>query len=394
MSKTVLVINAGSSSIKFQLLNNDNYAVIASGICERIFIDGKFVIKFKQQKTELDIPMANHEQAINYMIKYFIEHGIIHDITDILGVGHRVVHGSKHINKAEIINADIITKIADASKLAPLHNQPELDVIKIAMQAFKNAVHVVVVDTAFHTTIPEHNSRYAVPKEWETKYDVKRYGAHGTSYQYVTLEMQKILNKPQPNLIVCHLGNGASICAIKNGQSYNTSMGLTPLEGLIMGTRSGDIDPAVVSYVANQAKIDHNAVTEALNKQSGMKALTNGLTDFRDVMVNLTKPEIKLAFQIYTQRISSYIVRYLNDLQNHCDAIVFTAGIGENIAVLRQAVIEQIYLKKITIDQTLNTTHYDEYAKISTPQSEIAVYVMHTNEELMIAREVKRLGKF
>lgn len=386
----ILVINGGSSSIKFQLLNADDYSVITTGICERIYVDGNFVIKYQDKKVEIQTPMSNHEQAIDYMIKYFIDHKIINGVSDIIGVGHRIVHGGKLMTESKIIDDLIIKQIDDVSKLAPLHNKPELEVIKVAMKFFNESTHVAVYDTSFHATIPSVNARYAIQKVWEEKYDVKRYGAHGTSHQYITIEMAKILKIPHPNLIVCHIGNGASICCVKQGKSYNTTMGLTPLEGLIMGTRSGDIDPSIVSYIANEAKIPHQEVTNQLNKQSGMLALT-GFSDFRDITSRLNDPVVKEGFDMYIKRVSDYIVKYLNELEGKCDAIIFTAGVGENTPVIRQAIIDRIHLMKITIDNQQNNTAYEQYIKISTTQSPVAVYAMRTNEELMIAREVNRL---
>ncbi|MGL4950755.1 MAG: acetate kinase [Mycoplasma sp.] len=393
MSKKLLIINGGSSSIKYQLLENEDYSLIASGICERIFVDGTFVISYKGEKKELKPNLPNHDTAIEFMLKYFVENKIIENIDDIIGVGHRVVHGGKLMTESKIIDDKIIEQIDIVSKLAPLHNKPELDVIKVAKKAFKNAHHVAVYDTSFHSTIPDINSRYAVPSEWETKYDVKRYGMHGTSHHFIKEEMEKILNKKNPNIIVCHIGNGASICAIKEGKSFNTSMGLTPLEGLIMGTRSGDIDPAIVSYIANQSGLSHNDVTSKLNKESGMFALTNGYSDFRDILARISDPIFKSAFEMYCQKVTNYIVRYLNDLENKCDAIVFTAGVGENVFAVREEVIKRIHLVNIKLDLNKNKESYEEYNKLSTNDSQVPVYAVRTNEELMIAREIKRLTK-
>ncbi|MGL4948380.1 MAG: acetate kinase [Mycoplasma sp.] len=392
MSKKLLIINGGSSSIKFQVLENDSLELIASGICERIFVDGVFTIKHLGKKSEIKTSMKNHDEAIEFMLNYFIENKIINDKQDIIGVGHRVVHGGKLITDSKIIDQEVISQIDEVSKLAPLHNGPELDVIKVAMKAFSSAVHAAVFDTSFHSTIPTINSKYAIPAEWEEKHDVKRYGMHGTSHKFITLEMSKILNKENPNLIICHIGNGASICAVKDGKSFNTSMGLTPLEGLVMGTRCGDIDPAIVSYMANQTGLTHNQITEKLNKESGLFALTNGLSDFRDIAQKINEPLVQEGFSIYCQKIVNYIVRYLNDLENKCDAIVFTAGVGENASIVRQRVADRMFVAKIELDNEKNTGGYEDYIKLSKSNSDIAVYAVRTNEELMIAKEVKRLG--
>lgn len=391
-NEMILVINGGSSSIKFQLLDAHSLTLITTGICERIFIDGVFNIKYHDETKTINTQMLDHTQAINFMMNYFIENKIINNKNDIVGVGHRVVHGGNLLLESKIIDDAIVNQIDLVSKLAPLHNKPELDVIKVASDIFNNAKHIAVFDTSFHSTIPNVNARYAIPSKWEEDYNIKRYGAHGTSHHYITLEMQKILNKKTVNLIICHIGNGASICAVKNSKSINTSMGLTPLEGLIMGTRTGDIDASIVSYVAEQANLSHQEVTSMLNKNSGMQALT-GYSDFRDICSKLNEPKIRIGFDMYTKRITNYIVRYLNDLENECDAIVFTAGVGENTPILRDEIIKNIFLRKLEIDPKMNDERYDKYKKISTINSSIPVYCVRTNEEYMIAQEVKRLLK-
>lgn len=390
MSKKILVINGGSSSIKYQLLQYDNFELITSGICERIFVDGNFVNKTGENKQVIKTEMKNHDQAFTFMIDFFIKNKLIHDINEIVGVGHRIVHGGLNMKKAMIIDDAVAKEIDYCSRFAPLHNGPELQVIQSAQKIFNKALHVAVFDTSFHTTIPAINHRYAIPEEWWKKYGVQRYGAHGTSVQYVTKQMQKILNKEKVNLIVCHLGNGASVTAVKDAKSYNTSMGLTPLEGLVMGTRSGDLDPAVLNYVSLQTNKSLAEITNDLNKSSGMLGLT-GMSDFRDIEDNLDNPKIKIGFDIYIKRVVDYIVRYINDLENNVDAIVFCAGVGENSPIIRKEIISKIKISNLKIDNSLNESKVNGYMLISSKDSQIPLYVVNTNEELMIAQEVKKL---
>lgn len=390
MSNKILIINGGSSSIKYQLMEAKDFKLITSGICERIFVDGNFVNKTGNKKIEIKTKMKNHNEAFEFMVNFFIDNGLIQNIDEIIGVGHRVVHGGSKIKDSEVINKNVISIIKECIKFAPLHNEPELEVINVSMQKFKKATHVAVFDTSFHNTIPLENKRYAVPKEWEEKYGVIRYGMHGTSYKYITQEMSKILNNKKPNLIICHLGNGCSICSVKNGKSFNTSMGLTPLEGLIMGTRSGDIDPSIIEYICLQTKKDVVSVTSHLNKKSGMMGMI-GMSDYRDIIKNLKKPDVAMAFKIVVNRIAYYILRYYNELEGKCDGLVFTAGIGENTPLVRQAIVDAIKIVKLKLDNKKNNSKFEGHKLISLPSSEVKIYVMSTNEELMIAKEVKRL---
>ncbi len=389
MSSKILVINGGSSSIKFQLMESESYTVLTSGICERIFVDGRFVCKWNGQKVEIDTPMPEHGTAFDFMINFFIEHKIIQNKDEIKGLGHRIVHGGATMDEAKVINDKIENVILDCAKFAPLHNEPELTVIRTAKKIFNHAVHVAVFDTSFHTTIPNVNKRYAIPKQWEEEFGVIRYGAHGTSHKYITQIMEKELNKKPVNIIVCHLGNGASICAVKDSKSHNVSMGLTPLEGLVMGTRSGDIDPSVVQYIAKSTGQSVEEITSDLNRKSGMFGLC-GYSDFRDVFAHINEPKVKEAADIYCKRISNYLVRYINDLDGKCDAIVFTAGIGENNPKIREWACDGVKILDLKIDQNINEKPFENIAKISKKESKIPIYVASTNEELMIAQEVKR----
>lgn len=392
MNKDILVINAGSSSLKFRLYNFEIQEK-SSGICERIGVDGFFKIEYldnsnKMTKFETTADFKNHENAIDFLLSKFQELKIVTNINEIAGIGHRIVQGGP-LSESSLVNDKIINVIEDYIKLAPLHNKPELDVLKILINKIPQAKNVAVFDTSFHSTIPKINSTYAVPEEWISKHSVKKYGFHGTSYRYINERMQKILNKDEPlNLIVCHLGNGASVCCIKDGKSFDTTMGLTPLAGLIMGTRSGDVDSSIVDYISTQENISSKKVTDILNKESGLKALC-GSTDFRDITKNMnTDNKCKFAIEIFAQRIANYIAIYKNMLSEKVDAIVFTGGIGENSIVAKSEICKKVH--DIKIDENLLEKQVDEYSKISSNNSKYNVYVVRTNEEVKIAQDTKK----
>jgi acetate kinase len=324
----ILVINAGSSSIKFKLFHVHNLAVIASGLCERIFIDGSFKLSYGDQTFTASTPMPNHTKAIEYMLQQLTSLKIITDLKQIVGVGHRVVQGGE-FNNSVIIDQTVKARIKQLIPIAPLHNAPELAVIEVFDKLLPHAKPVASFDTTFHTTMPPINYTYAIEQNTAKKYQIRRYGYHGNSYRYINQYMTSLLSKT-PNLIVCHLGNGASMCAIKDGKSFITSMGLTPLEGLIMGTRCGDIDPSIILYLIRQG-LDVQAVDDIVNKQSGVKGLT-GSVDMRDLQKQCEQnnPMAKFTIDLYASKVAEYIVRYANLLANKIDAIVFTAGVGEN----------------------------------------------------------------
>lgn len=276
------------------------------------------------------------------------------------------------------------------AKLAPLHNKPEGDVIEVVQELIPSAKNVAVFDTTFHTSMPEVSWAYAIPSEWKEKHLVRRYGYHGTSYRYVTQRFEELLNKKTVNLIVCHLGNGASLAAIKDSKSINTSMGFTPLEGLVMGTRSGDIDPSVIQYIAKQTNQSMDDLINALNKKSGLQGLCN-YADMRDVEKNL--PATQTTLDIYTQRVADYIVKYANQIQAPIDGLVFTAGVGENSKLVVQEVVKKLYLLKASLDPKAFDNKYSDYRKLSDANSELNVYQVRTNEEIMIMRDVIRLSK-
>ncbi len=393
----ILVVNAGSSSIKFRLYSESNLVEIASALCERIEIDGLFKISYqtndKLEKFEEKTNFSSHEVAIDYCLKKLVDLKIVSNLNEITGVGHRVVQGGE-ISQSSLIDAKVLAEIEKCIKLAPLHNKPELEVIKIINKKIPNSKPVAVFDTSFHTTIPKLNNYYPIPKKWVDSFKIKKYGFHGTSYRYIYEKMESIIKKGRPlNLIVCHLGNGASICCIKNGKSFDTTMGFTPMAGLIMGTRCGDIDPSIADYLINQEKNSATAVFNSYNKESGLKAIC-GSSDFRDINANvLPGNEFEFARDIFAQKVANTISVYLNHLENKIDGIVFTGGIGENDDIVRNIICKKIFVKKISVNASKNKLKYDDYKKISGLFSPVKVYAVRTNEELKIAQDTKSFIK-
>lgn len=392
MSKSILVINAGSSSLKFKLYDW-NMAELVSGICERIGIDGFFKIEYKSnhetKKYEGNADFQNHDLAIDYLFNKLVELKIVDNLEDIVGVGHRIVQGGS-LSESSLVDDKILKIIEDCITLAPLHNKPEADVLKIVMNKIPNTKNVAVFDTSFHTSIPKINSYYAIPKEWIENYGIKKYGFHGTSYRYITEKMHDILNINRPlNLIICHLGNGASVCCVKEDKSFDTTMGLTPLCGLIMGTRSGDIDPSVFDLVAKETGMSAAEIFNKLNKESGLKSIC-GSSDFRDIESN-TQPgnDYEFATEIFVQGIVNYIAMYKNMLEDKVDGIVFTGGIGENVWNVRKQICQKI--KGLDLNPSINETRVGEWARISQPLSRHKVFVVRTNEELKIAQDTQKI---
>ncbi|WP_342263626.1 acetate kinase [Spiroplasma endosymbiont of Clivina fossor] len=397
LKKKILVINAGSSSIKFQLYEitaNKEFNPICKGLAERIFVDGKTTIKYNNNEFVSDTPLSNHNVAAEVILELLKSQNVIQNFNEIIAVGHRIVHGGEKIKESVIVNDDITKIIAENIKLAPLHNPAGLSTLK-AFQAVANCPHIAVFDTTFHTTMPKINYIYPVPYNWYTDYNVRRYGFHGISYHYIINKLSLILNKPVSNInaIVCHLGNGASICAIKNGKSYNTSMGFTPLAGLMMGSRSGDIDPAIHQYIAEQLNLDIVGVVNKLNNESGLLGISQISSDTREVSRVAKDGNIQAQFtlELYAKRVVDYITQYQNDLDNKVDAIVFTAGIGENSALIREMIIKNIKTMALDYNRGKNSQSYDDYLQISNDLSSVAIYAIRTNEELMICEETYRL---
>lgn len=390
----VLVLNCGSSSLKYQLIDMTNENVLASGLCERIGIDGR--LKHKGKETyEVEATMNNHTDAIKMVIDALLDskHGVISDIKEINAVGHRVVHGGEYFTKSVVVTDEVIKAIEDCIALAPLHNPANLMGIKACEDLIPGISQVVVFDTAFHQTMPEKAYLYGIPYELYEKYKIRRYGFHGTSHKYVSERAANLLGKDIKDLkiITCHLGNGGSVAAIDGGKSVDTSMGFTPLEGLIMGTRCGDIDPAVVSFIMEKEGLDNKQVDELMNKKSGVLGLSGVSSDFRDIETAASQgnKRAQIALDSFHYKVAKYIGEYTSTL-NGIDAIVFTAGLGENSKSSRQEICNYLKWLGIEIDEEKNSKRGEEI-EITTPSSKVKVLVIPTNEELVIARDTKEL---
>lgn len=395
----ILVINCGSSSLKFQLINSDSEEVLAKGLCERIGIEGSRLVYQPEggEKEVTTAPMPNHTHAVRMVLDALVNEntGVIKSLDEVGAVGHRIVHGGEKFAGSTIITDEVIEAIKECNDLAPLHNPANLIGIDACREHMPDTPMVGVFDTAFHQTMPEKAFIYGLPYEYYEKYKVRRYGFHGTSHSYVSKRAAEILNKPYDSLktIVCHLGNGASICAVKNGVSVDTSMGLTPLEGLIMGTRSGDIDPAIMEFIAEKEDMNINEVMDVLNKKSGVFGVTGTTSDFRDIMDAKERGDkrAELALDVFSYRVVKYIGAYTAAM-NGVDTIVFTAGLGENNGYVREKICESLGYLGIKIDKVQNDKKEDEKI-ISTTDSKVKVMVIATNEELKIARETLELIK-
>lgn len=397
--KKVMAVNAGSSSLKFQLLLMPEETVIVEGIVERIgFEDAGFTIKYQGQKEKKVLPVADHGEAVKIVLDTLISKGIVKSLEEISGVGHRVLHCGDRYADSVIIDDEVIDVIDSVSDLGPLHNPANLIGIKAFMKALPGVIEVAVFDTSFHLTMPEEAYMYAVPYHWYEKYGVRRYGFHGTSHRYVSHEAARFLGKPIEDLriITVHLGNGCSLAAVKNGKVVDTSMGLTPLEGLPMGTRSGSIDPAIIGFIADKEGLTAQEVINKLNYESGYLGISGISSDARDLRKAVEEENhhlANLAIQIQNKRIVDYIASYYVYMGG-AEAIVFTAGIGERSPETREEVCER--LKEalgVEIDKQKNIETWGIEGEISTPNSKIKVLVIPTNEELLIARDVVRLAK-
>lgn len=393
----VLVINCGSSSLKFQLINSETEGVLAKGLCERIGIDGSLTYQpAGKEKVTTEKPMPTHTEAIQFVIDALTdaETGVVKSLEEINAVGHRVVHGGEKFANSVVITDEVISAIEECNDLAPLHNPANLIGINACAKLMPNTPMVAVFDTAFHQTMPEAAYMYGLPYEYYEKYKVRRYGFHGTSHSFVSKRVAELLEKPYEELktVVCHLGNGASVCAVKNGKSVDTSMGLTPLEGLVMGTRSGDIDPAILEFIAKKENLDIAGLMNVLNKKSGVFGLSDNLSsDFRDLTAGAADGNrpAQIALDVFCYRVAKYVGSYTAAM-NGVDAIAFTAGIGENVCIVRSKVCEYLGYLGITVDEEANAKRGEEIM-ISTPDSKIKVLVVPTNEELAIARETVAL---
>lgn len=392
----VLVINCGSSSLKFQLINSESEAVLAKGLCERIGIDGRLTYQpAGGEKNVSEKAMPTHTEAIQFVIDALTDAdtGVVKSLDEIGAVGHRVVHGGEKFAKSVVVTPEVKAAIAECNDLAPLHNPANLIGIEACESLMPGTPQVVVFDTAFHQTMPEKAYMYGLPYEYYEKYKVRRYGFHGTSHSFVSKRVAEIVGKPYnaTKTIVCHLGNGASVSAVLNGESVDTSMGLTPLEGLVMGTRSGDIDPAIMEFIAKKENFDIAGIMNVLNKKSGVEGVSGVSSDFRDLeaAAKAGNKRAELAIDVFAYRVAKYVGAYTAAM-NGVDNIVFTAGIGENCALVRTKVCSYLGYLGITIDEEANGKRGEEIV-ISTPDSKVKVLVVPTNEELAIARETVAL---
>ena len=389
----ILAVNAGSSSLKFQLFEMPEEKTIVSGIVERIGYDNAAIIfKFDGQKFTENHQILNHKVAVDMVIHGLLDKKIIASLEEIKGVGHRVVQGGELFKESAVIDDSVIEKIASLNDLAPLHNPANLTGIHAFQEALPGVTQVAVFDTTFHQTMTEDAYLYAAPYEWYEKYGVRKYGFHGTSHQYVSERAAELLHNPKAKIIVCHLGNGASLCAVDGGKSVDTSMGLTPLEGIPMGTRSGNIDPAVLMLVSSKEDKTYCEVLDELNKKSGYLGLSGFSNDSRDIIDGMNRGDYRatLAHNVQVKRIADYIGSYYVYMGGF-DAICFTAGIGENAPEVRRDVIKAVKVLGIELNEEENQKRGERM--ISTADSKVKAFIIPTNEEVMIAREVVRLEK-
>jgi acetate kinase len=396
----VLVINCGSSSLKYQVLDMTNETLLAKGLVERIGIDGSVITHEKtgrEGKFKLEIPMESHKNAIEHVIDALLDsdHGVVASMSEIGAVGHRVVHAGEKYAASVPISADVLKALEECVELAPLHNPPNILGIRACQELMPGTPMVAVFDTAFHQTIPSEAYTYALPYVYYEKYKVRRYGFHGTSHKYVAERAADMLgvNLDDLKIITCHLGNGASVTAIKRGKSFDTSMGFTPLEGLVMGTRCGDLDPAILSYICEKENLTMQEVMDVLNKKSGVLGISGVSSDFRDLeeAVEEGNERAALSIKVFAHKVRFYIGAYIA-LMNGVDAIVFTAGLGENSTTMRSVICAELGNLGIKLDLVKNKVRGKETI-ISRDDSKVAILLVPTNEELMIARDTYRLTR-
>ena len=396
----VLVINCGSSSLKFQLINAETEKVLAKGLCERIGIDGRLTYQpAGGEKEKSDLAMPTHTEAIQFVIDALTNEktGVVKSLDEIGAVGHRVVHGGEKFASSVVITDEVKKAVEECNDLAPLHNPANLIGVAACEKLMPGTPMVAVFDTAFHQTMPEKAYMYGLPYEYYEKYKVRRYGFHGTSHSFVSKRAAEVMGKSYDEVktIVCHLGNGSSVSAVLNGKCVDTSMGLTPLEGLVMGTRSGDIDPAIMEFIAKKENLDIEGVMEVLNKKSGVFGLSGGLSsDFRDLTdaMNAGDKKAKIAMDVFSYRVAKYIGSYAAAM-NGVDDIVFTAGIGENDDYVREEVCKYLGYLGVDFDSEVNKGLRGKEAELTKEGSKVKVFVIPTNEELAIARETLALVK-
>jgi acetate kinase len=387
----IIAVNAGSSSLKFQLLEMPEEKVITSGLVERIgHHNAVFQIKVNGEKVTVEQPILDHKVAVDLLVEGLVKYGIIKSLDEINGVGHRVVQGGEIFKSSVVITNKVIDDIESLNDLAPLHNPANVTGITSFKKALPNVVQVAVFDTSFHGTMDELAYLYATPYAWYEKYGVRKYGFHGTSHQYVSEKAYAKLGNKDAKVIVCHLGNGASLCAVDAGKSVDTSMGLTPLEGIPMGTRSGNVDPSVIKLIADKENRSYESVLNDLNKQSGYLGVSGISNDSRDIVKGIEDGNHRayLAHKVQVKRIADYIGSYYVYMGG-LDAICFTAGIGENSSLIRKDVLEAVKVLGIDLDETENEKRGER--EITKPGSKVRAFIIPTNEEVMIAREVVRL---
>ena len=396
----ILSVNAGSSSLKFTAYEMPEEKVLISGYFEKIGLDDSFyTLKLNGEKIKKETLIKNHNKAVSKVIDELLNYNIISNLDDIKAVGHRIVHGGDKYADSVIITEDVINTVNSLSALAPLHNPANLIGVKACMESFKNAKHVAIFDTAFHQTMPEVNYLYPVPYEWHENYQIRKYGFHGTSHKYITNVMQEKLGKKDINIISCHIGSGGSITAVKDGKSYDTTMGFSPNAGIMMGTRCGDIDYSLVFYMIDKASMTKDEVDIILNKKSGLFGITGKYSDHRDLEEAMKNGEEKaiLSNKMYVQKIVNYISEYYVKLDGKVDAIVFTAGLGENAREFRKEIIDKLTCLGIKIDDeaNMNIASYKDIHEgiISDPKSKVPIYVIPTDEEVMIARDTYNFVK-
>ena len=391
----ILVVNCGSSSLKYQLIDMEGEKLLAKGNFERIGEQESFVThKVGGEKYVTRTPVNNHEEALKIVLEQLVhkDYGVIKDLSEISAVGHRLVHGGELFSESVIITEDVIDKYESCSSLAPLHNPATILGIRACQKAMPDVPMVGVFDTAFHQTMPKSNYLYPIPYEYYSKYRIRKYGFHGTSHQYVSKIANELMSKPESKIVTCHLGQGASICAVKDGKSIDTSMGLSPLSGIPMVTRSGDLDPAVVTEIMERENLSAKEVNSILNKKSGLYGITGLDPDFREIekaSYEDDKPKAQVAIEIFTQTIAQFIAKYAVSLRG-LDAIVFTGGIGENQVNIRKKICEDLEWMGVKIDLEKNNIR-GEQIQISSNDSKVLVYVIPTDEEMVIARDTKRL---
>ena len=392
----LLSVNAGSSTLKFRLYDMPEEKVLMKGTFDRIGLEGSnYSIRIGEEKIGKDVEIKNHEEAVKILLDELIEQKMIKNLNEIEAVGHRIVHGGNKYSRSVVIDDRVIQEIESISELAPLHNPANLMGVKVFMKAIPNALEVACFDTAFHQTMKEKTYLYPVPYEWYVKYHVRKYGFHGLSHRFITEQMKKILNKENPNLIICHIGNGASISAIEEGNCIDTSMGFTPNAGIMMGTRSGDIDYTMLNYIMKKTGFNLEKIDSMLNKESGLEGIA-GMSDLRDLdrAFYANEEKVILAFDMYTDKIVDYIAKYYVKLNGNIDAICFTAGGGENDSIIRGETLKKLTSLGIILDEKKNDetiVRKGIEGIITKDSSKIPAYVIATDEELMIARDTYAL---